>query len=281
VDYLGCDASRSRLLFAASSPDTLRDLKLPLAALVPGGGAASLSSDTQDMHLYVLSRCAACMVWQRPHTVLWGTYGPTLSCVQTGCLDHMTTIIPLLAPPACPHHREALGLLAGQPRLSSLKLDFLPWLCRHQHTIRRTSQRSLLAAGAAGSGRDRAAAFSLTRALSGGSGSSGASLLLHSGPGGSGLPDGEDGGAPPGMPTPDAGHGMRASTGSRAAAEDHAELPGVAYMCLSHTPRCEAGLAGAVGLYTVPEGRYAARVNTVAAFMDVSREVCGACWVVC
>jgi hypothetical protein len=57
VDYLGLDPSRQLLLFAASSPDVLRDIKLPLAA-VQQVGSVQLHSDLQDQHLYVLSRCA-------------------------------------------------------------------------------------------------------------------------------------------------------------------------------------------------------------------------------
>jgi hypothetical protein len=55
VDYLGLDPSRQLLLFAASSPDVLRDIKLPLAA-VQQVGSVQLHSDLQDQHLYVMSR---------------------------------------------------------------------------------------------------------------------------------------------------------------------------------------------------------------------------------
>jgi translation initiation factor eIF-2B subunit gamma len=55
VDYLGLDASRQLLLFAASSPEALRDIKLPLAA-VSAVGAVDLTTDLVDQHLYVLSR---------------------------------------------------------------------------------------------------------------------------------------------------------------------------------------------------------------------------------
>jgi translation initiation factor eIF-2B subunit gamma len=60
VDYLGLDPSRQLLLFAASSPEVLRDIKLPLAA-VQQVGAVQLHSDLQDQHLYVMSRCARCV----------------------------------------------------------------------------------------------------------------------------------------------------------------------------------------------------------------------------
>lgn len=55
VDYLGVDASRQLLLFAASSPEALRDIKLPLAA-VSAVGAVDLHTDLLDQHMYVLSR---------------------------------------------------------------------------------------------------------------------------------------------------------------------------------------------------------------------------------
>jgi translation initiation factor eIF-2B subunit gamma len=52
---LGVDASRQLLLFAASSPEALRDIKLPLAA-VSAVGAVDLHTDLLDQHMYVLSR---------------------------------------------------------------------------------------------------------------------------------------------------------------------------------------------------------------------------------
>eukprot|EP00775_Hariotina_reticulata_P009395 gene9396-9559_t len=82
VDYLGIDVSRQLLLFAASSPEQLRDVKLPMAA-IQQAGSLELRTDLVDEHLYVLSRAA-------------------------------------------------LTLLCAQPSLSSLKLDFIPWLARHQ-----------------------------------------------------------------------------------------------------------------------------------------------------
>jgi translation initiation factor eIF-2B subunit gamma len=55
VDYLGVDASRQLLLFAASSPEALRDIKVPLAA-VAAVGSLDLHTDLVDQHMYVLSR---------------------------------------------------------------------------------------------------------------------------------------------------------------------------------------------------------------------------------
>jgi translation initiation factor eIF-2B subunit gamma len=55
VDYLGLDPTHRLLLFSASHPDALRDLKVPLAAVMRHG-AVELRSDLIDHHLYVLSR---------------------------------------------------------------------------------------------------------------------------------------------------------------------------------------------------------------------------------
>ncbi len=55
VDYVGLDLSREELLFYASSPEAIRDLKLPLHA-VRRNGAMTISSDLVDAHLYVFSR---------------------------------------------------------------------------------------------------------------------------------------------------------------------------------------------------------------------------------
>ncbi len=63
VDYLGMDATERLLLFAASSPEALRDLKLPLGC-VARHGRVDIRSDLQDMHLYCFSRCVG-------ETLLW------------------------------------------------------------------------------------------------------------------------------------------------------------------------------------------------------------------
>lgn len=55
VDYLGLDPQQQLLLFAASSPEALREIKLPVAA-VQQAGAVEVHTDMQDQHLYVLSR---------------------------------------------------------------------------------------------------------------------------------------------------------------------------------------------------------------------------------
>lgn len=58
VDYVGLDASQQHLLFYASSPETLRDLRVPLS-VVKRLGSVSISSDLANSHLYVLNRCGA------------------------------------------------------------------------------------------------------------------------------------------------------------------------------------------------------------------------------
>lgn len=55
MDYLGLDPAQEVLLFAASHPETLRDLKLPMA-VIQQYGSVNIRSDLMDMHLYVLSR---------------------------------------------------------------------------------------------------------------------------------------------------------------------------------------------------------------------------------
>ncbi|GLC42884.1 hypothetical protein PLESTB_001434500 [Pleodorina starrii] len=55
VDYIGLDPSRQHLLFYASSPDALRDLKVPLPT-VRRYGTMSISSNFIDAHLYIFNR---------------------------------------------------------------------------------------------------------------------------------------------------------------------------------------------------------------------------------
>ncbi|KAF6255618.1 nucleotide-diphospho-sugar transferase [Scenedesmus sp. NREL 46B-D3] len=262
VDYLGLDPSRQLLLFAASSPDVLRDIKLPLAA-AQQLGAVQLHSDLQDQHLYVMSR-------------------------------------------------SALKLLVSKPALSSLKLDFIPWLTRHQ--LKHAQPAAAAAAGFAG------------RASAGGAaagGTTGSSfLLLHRQPSGGSFgsltsassltagnmmpaaqaADGDgDSGAAAGSNAGNtsnsagaagrdaaAGHSSR-SGGAAASADGDAEggaggsgqpaMPGDGFMALSHSGSAAASSrAGRVGVYLVPEGHYCARVNTLQAYGDVNREVSRPGW---
>lgn len=55
VDYIGLDAARERLLFYASSPDALRDLRIPMASLRTYG-SMTIATHLTDAHLYIFSR---------------------------------------------------------------------------------------------------------------------------------------------------------------------------------------------------------------------------------
>lgn len=55
VDYIGLDASSQQLLFYTSSPEALRDLRIPLH-VVRKHGSVALSSNLVDAHLYVFDR---------------------------------------------------------------------------------------------------------------------------------------------------------------------------------------------------------------------------------
>ena len=57
LDYIGLDESREHLLFYASSPDAMRDLRVPMATL-RRYGSMSVCSDLTDAHLYIFSRYA-------------------------------------------------------------------------------------------------------------------------------------------------------------------------------------------------------------------------------
>ncbi|GAX72742.1 hypothetical protein CEUSTIGMA_g198.t1 [Chlamydomonas eustigma] len=55
VDYIGLDLNREHLLFYTSSPDAVRDLKVPLS-MIRERGAMTISSDLVDAHLYIFDR---------------------------------------------------------------------------------------------------------------------------------------------------------------------------------------------------------------------------------
>jgi hypothetical protein len=55
VDYIGLCELRRRLLFHATSPESLHDLVLPLGT-VRRFGALHLATDLLDTHLYIFSR---------------------------------------------------------------------------------------------------------------------------------------------------------------------------------------------------------------------------------
>jgi translation initiation factor eIF-2B subunit gamma len=55
VDYIGLDMKREHLIFCANSPESLKELKIPLA-LIRRHGSLHISTDLSDAHLYVFSR---------------------------------------------------------------------------------------------------------------------------------------------------------------------------------------------------------------------------------
>mmetsp|Transcript_13010 Transcript_13010/g.22960 ORF Transcript_13010/g.22960 Transcript_13010/m.22960 type:complete len:470 (+) Transcript_13010:3-1412(+) len=65
VDYIGCDASNERLLFYASSPETLRDLRIPLEVVRRYGGI-TVSSEIMDAHLYVFDKSVLDLIDKHP-----------------------------------------------------------------------------------------------------------------------------------------------------------------------------------------------------------------------
>jgi hypothetical protein len=227
-------------------------------------------------------------------------------------------------PPCSP----ALKLLTSKTNLSSLKLDFIPWLSRH--CLKATAAA---AAAAAAGGNERAlwfggsglnpslspAELALARhgsgfllAGAGGSGSftniAAAAAAAASGDGGSSgaaAVAGSSGGAAAGSSS---GHAAApaaaASSTTGSMAGDYGEgteswvadvgmglpgvltgtgLPGEGYMALSHAGAAAAAAAsraGRVGVHLVPPGRYCGRVNTVAAFGEVNRDVSELCLIV-
>jgi len=242
VDYLGLDPTRRLLLFSASHPDALRDLKIPLAA-VQRHGAVEVRSDLMDHHLYVLSRWGVVVggvlgvlgggavvgLWR------WGVENaqrtlqlPAPFLIKQHQSPHGNTKRIRCPPPTTNDNRSALELLASKPNLSSIKLDLIPALCRHQ-----------LQPAAANPAPARTASNAAAAAA-------GASPAAGGG--------GTDGGA--------------------VAAAD--ELPGADYLKLSlNGSRSSGGMAGKVAVYMSPEGRFCGRVNTLQAYGDVNREVSG------
>uniref|UniRef100_A0A7S0S6S1 Translation initiation factor eIF2B subunit gamma n=1 Tax=Chlamydomonas leiostraca TaxID=1034604 RepID=A0A7S0S6S1_9CHLO len=66
VDYIGLDPSRQHLLFYASSPEAVRDLRVPLP-LVRRHGAMTIASDLSDAHLYVFNRSVLSLLHAQPN----------------------------------------------------------------------------------------------------------------------------------------------------------------------------------------------------------------------
>mmetsp|Transcript_15489 Transcript_15489/g.33608 ORF Transcript_15489/g.33608 Transcript_15489/m.33608 type:complete len:476 (-) Transcript_15489:297-1724(-) len=79
VDYIGLCPKREHLLFYASSPETLRDLKVPLS-VVRRHGNMTVSSDLADAHLYVFNRSVLSTLAAHP----------TLSSVRQDMLPFLT-----------------------------------------------------------------------------------------------------------------------------------------------------------------------------------------------
>lgn len=65
VDYIGLDESEERLVFYASSPEALRDLKVPMG-VIRKFGTMSITTSCYDANLYVLSRAALNMLASKP-----------------------------------------------------------------------------------------------------------------------------------------------------------------------------------------------------------------------
>ena len=55
VDYIGLDASHERLMFYTPSPESLKEIKVPLHG-VRAHGSMHISTDLVDAHLYVFDR---------------------------------------------------------------------------------------------------------------------------------------------------------------------------------------------------------------------------------
>jgi hypothetical protein len=139
-----------------------------------------------------------------------------------------------------PRRRPALQLLQSKPSISSVKLDLIPALCRHQ----------LQPAPAAPSPAAPAAP----------------SAAAPAPPSPAASPAGRGGGGGA------AGGGAAGDGEAEAAAEP---LPGADYMRLTHGGREGGATAGRVAVYMAPDGKFCGRVNTLQAYGDVNREVRG------
>lgn len=56
VDFVGLDPSQEHLLYYASSPESLKELKVPYS-VVKRFGSMTIVSDLTNAHLYVFNRC--------------------------------------------------------------------------------------------------------------------------------------------------------------------------------------------------------------------------------
>ena len=159
--------------------------------------------------------------------------------------------------------RQALKLLVDKPQLSSLKLDFIPFLTRAQlRAVNGSPDNNHTTTTTTTSSSSRLQTLNPT---SNPTNSSSGATAAAGGGGGIGGAGGDKGGLGGSSGTL---HGFTDGEGP------HGErLPGEGYMALSHSRQGLGQRSGAVGVYLVPRGRYAARVNTVEAYGDVNREV--------
>jgi hypothetical protein len=143
--------------------------------------------------------------------------------------------------------RPALELLASKPSLSSVKLDLIPALCRHQ------LQRPSDAAAAHRNGAAEAPSAA-------GGAAAGVGVV---GGGGLGL--------------------LRQGSAAAGGGEEEELLPGADYLRRFHAGAAAARGAGASGgsdatagqvaVYMAPLGKFCGRVNTLQAYGDINREV--------
>jgi translation initiation factor eIF-2B subunit gamma len=276
VDYLGLDAARQSLLFAAPSPEALREIRLPLAALAVGGGggvggggvlgaggALELRSDLVDLHMYAF--------------------------------DAATVLPLLLAGPSGEGVGGGAGAAAASTAASasasssflSLKLDFVPYLARMAASgrlaaaVARAQQR---VAGQQGvTGAAAAPATPAAAAAGGGGGTQGPAAAAAAAtttaaapllPLGSGAAD---------SPFPYAamchsytggGGGMGRGAQQQQQQQQAAAAAGTAAAtAAATTTTSQRPLPLRVAVHFVPDACYAARVNTVAAYCDASRDL--------
>uniref|UniRef100_A0A7S3R0R7 Translation initiation factor eIF2B subunit gamma n=1 Tax=Dunaliella tertiolecta TaxID=3047 RepID=A0A7S3R0R7_DUNTE len=65
VDYVGLDPRQEHLLFYASSPEALRDLKVPLS-VVKRHGSITVASNLTNAQLYIMNRCVLDLLVAQP-----------------------------------------------------------------------------------------------------------------------------------------------------------------------------------------------------------------------
>jgi translation initiation factor eIF-2B subunit gamma len=263
VDYLGLDAARQSLLFAAPSPEALREIRLPLAVLAVGGGAGGggilgaggaleLRSDLVDLHLYAFD---------------------------------VATVLPLLlaGPAAAAGGGGAAAAGAASSSFLSLKLDFLPYLARMASSGRlaaavERAQQRLAAGGGTG------AAAGAAGAAGGAAPAPGAAAATTTSTTPALLPLGGGGGGEAESPFPYAamchsytgpavGAGVVSAQQQTAAAAPAAANAANAPATPPPQAPSKTPTPLRVAVHFVPDACYAARVNTVPAYCDASRDL--------